>query len=227
MRKQFRLPETIKQMEFIAWQSLPVVLFCVAFAAIVTILESAFHMRMAIQNDSMVPGFAAMLILRELAVVVTALLVTSRVGAGMTAEISSMKITEQVEALKMLGIQPWNFIWMPRFIASILSLALLTALANSFCLFSAFWVSNTYLGFSQGMFIGSLQRFIDLQDFLLSLVKGAAFGAIIPTVSYYFGMNCKDGAEGVGQSTTNSVVCSSLLIILVDFALGYMFSFLY
>jgi len=225
--KKFRIPESMKQIEFIAWQSLPVVLFCVAFAAVVTILESSFHMRMAIQNDSMVPGFAAMLILRELAVVVTALLVTSRAGAGMAAEISSMKITEQVEALKMLGIQPWSYIWLPRFIASVVSLVILTALANSFCLFSAFWVSNIYLGFSQGMFIGSLQRFIQFQDFLLSLAKGAVFGAIISTVSYYFGMNCKDGADGVGNSTTNSVVCSSLLIIIVDFALGYMFSFLY
>ena len=83
-----------------------IVIFCVSFAAMVTILESSFHMKIVIQNDSMVPGFAAMLILRELGAVVTALLVTSRVGAGIAAEIGSMKVTEQIDALKMLNIDP-------------------------------------------------------------------------------------------------------------------------
>ena len=104
--KPFRLKEIIRQLDFVISGSLVIVIFCVSFAAMVTILESSFHMKIVIQNDSMVPGFAAMLILRELGAVVTALLVASRVGAGIAAEIGSMKVTEQIDALKMLNIDP-------------------------------------------------------------------------------------------------------------------------
>src|SRR3954466_10103087 len=96
-----RVKDTLVQLEFVSWQSLPVILFCLSFAAIVTIMESAFHMRLVVQNDSLVPGFASLLILRELGVVVSSLLLTSRVGAGLAAEVGSMQVTEQVDALRM------------------------------------------------------------------------------------------------------------------------------
>src|SRR6185437_12895089 len=95
----YRPTDILRQIEFVAWESAPVIVFSVCFAAIVTIMESSYHMKLLIHNDALVPGFAAMLILRELGAVVTALLLTSRVGAGLAAEIGSMQITEQIDAL--------------------------------------------------------------------------------------------------------------------------------
>ncbi|HRO67115.1 MAG TPA: ABC transporter permease, partial [Pseudobdellovibrionaceae bacterium] len=126
----FRTKEFLQQLFFVANGSLLIVLFCVSFAAIVTILEASFHMKIVIQNDSMVPGFAAVLILRELGPVVTALLLTSRVGAGFTAEVGLMKTTEQIDALRMLGIDPVQYLVVPRFVATILGAALLALLAS-------------------------------------------------------------------------------------------------
>jgi phospholipid/cholesterol/gamma-HCH transport system permease protein len=223
----YRFKEVIKQIHFVANGSLPIVTFCVAFAAMVSILESSFHMKMVIQNDSMVPGFAALLILREIGAVVTALLLTSRVGAGYSAEVGSMQITEQVDALRMLSIDPVKYIVVPRFIACVLGTAALTVIANAVCIYCSVIISDIYLGFSPGMFLTSMTRFVQYKDMVFAAIKGAAFGAVIPLVSCYYGFHCKAGAEGVGNSTTSSVVASSVAIIVIDFLLSYTFSFFY
>lgn len=222
-----RAKETVQQIYFVANGSLVIVLFCVSFAAMVTVLESSFHMKLVIQNDSMVPGFAAMLILRELGAVVTALLLTSRVGAGIAAEVGTMKVTEQIDALRMLGIDPLSYLVVPRFIACVVSGVVLTVLANVVCLYCSMLISDSYLGFTSGMFLTSLNRFVQFQDMFFAMIKGACFGAIIPLVSCFFGFRCKPGAEGVGAATTNSVVTSSVCIIVADFILSYVFSKFY
>lgn len=223
----YRGKNFIQQLYFVANQSLYIIVFCVVFAAVVTILESSFHMKLVIQNDSMVPGFATLLILRELGAVVTALLLTSRVGAGYASEIATMQITEQNDALKMLGIDPIHFLLVPRFMASVLGTVLLTAIANVVCVFAAMLVSDLYLGYSPATFVGFAQRFVSFQDFYLALVKAAFFGAIIPIVACYFGFRSKSGADGVGRATTNTVVVAAVAIIVVDFILSFVFSYLY
>ncbi|MGE3757466.1 MAG: MlaE family ABC transporter permease [Pseudobdellovibrionaceae bacterium] len=223
----FRFKDILKQIEFMANGSLFVVVFCVCFAAMVTILESSFHMKMVIQNNSMVPGFAAVLILRELGAVVAALLITSRVGAGIAAEVGSMQITEQVDALRMLGMDPVRFIVVPRFISCVISGILLTLIANVVCILCAMAVSQFYLGFTQGMFLTSMNRFVDFYEIFLACIKGACFAAVVPLISCYFGFKCKAGAEGVGMATTNSVVASSVAILVIDFVLSYTFSSFY
>jgi phospholipid/cholesterol/gamma-HCH transport system permease protein len=225
--RPFRRREFFEQIYFVANKSLPIVLFCVSFAAVVTILESSFHMKLVIQNDSMVPGFAALLILRELGSVVTALLLTSRIGAGWASEIGSMQVTEQVDALKMLGIDPIKYLIVPRFLASLLGTMILTALANIVCIFCAMLVSKYYLGYTSEMFITSMNRFVDFKDLVFAIIKGGFFGAVIPIVAGYFGFRCKAGADGVGKATTNTVVVSSITIIVLDFILSYTFSYFY
>lgn len=225
--KTFRLKETLDQLHFVANGSLVIIVFCVCFAAMVTILESSFHMKLVIQNDSMVPGFAAMLILRELAAVVAALLLTSRVGAGIAAEVGTMQVTEQIDALKMLGISPTHYLVIPRLVACILGAVILTVVANMVCLFSAMAVSNFYLGYTPGLFISGMKRFVHFQDLIFAMIKAASFGAVIPLISCYFGFRCQSGAEGVGRATTNSVVVGSIAIIVIDFLLSYLFSYLY
>lgn len=223
----FRWKETIQQLYFVANGSLFIVGFCVSFAAIVTILESSYHMKLVIQNDSMVPGFASMLILRELGAVVSSLLLTSRVGAGFAAEVGSMKVTEQVDALRMLGIDPVKFIVVPRLIACSLGACALTIIANILCLFCAALVCEAYLGFTFGMFKTAMVRFVGFQDLIFAAIKGAVFGSVIPLISCFFGFRCKSGAEGVGFATTQSVVAGSVTIIVLDFILTYFFSHFY
>lgn len=221
----FRGREFLQQLSFVAVGSLPIVVFCVSFAAIVTILEASFHMKLVIQNDSMVPGFAALLILKELGPVVTALLLTSRVGAGFTAEVGLMKVTEQIDALRMLGIDPLRYLVVPRFLAGLIGTGLLALIASAFCLLGAMLVSDWHLGYSPAMFLSSMRVFAGFEDLLLAGVKGAAFGAVIPLVSCFFGFRCEAGAEGVGRATTQSVVVSSVAIIVLDFVLSYAFSY--
>lgn len=223
----FRWKEAGQQLVFVAAGSLPIVILCVSFAAVVTILEASFHMKLVIQNDSMVPGFAALLILRELGAVVTALLLTSRVGAGFAAEVGIMKVTEQIDALRMLGIDPIRFLVVPRFVACVVGMMLLTIVANMTCLAGAMVVSQNHLGFSPSMFVSAMRVFVSFKDLPLAALKGACFGAVIPLISCYFGFRCTAGAEGVGRATTNSVVVASVLIIVLDFVLSYAFSYLY
>lgn len=223
----FRKKEFFQQLYFVANKSLVIIVFCVCFAAVVTILESSFHMKMVIQNDSMVPGFAALLILRELGAVVTALLLTSRVGAGIASEVGSMQITEQVDALRMLGIDPIHYLAVPRFLACVLGGLILTTIANVTCIFSAMLVSQSYLGYTPSMFLTSMNRFVEFKDLIFAMIKGACFGGIIPLVACYYGFRCQQGAEGVGRATTNTVVIASIGIIVMDFLLSYTFSYLY
>lgn len=223
----YRFRELSNQVYFVANQSLLIVLICVSFAAMVTILESSFHMKLVIQNDSLVPGFASMLILRELGAVVTALLLTSRVGAGITAEVGTMKITEQIDALRMIGIRPVHFLVVPRLLACIFGAVMLTIFANGACLFMAMVVSEAFLGFTPATFLLAMVRFVQMQDFYFALIKAAVFGATIPLVSCYVGFQTEAGAEGVGSATTRSVVTSSICIIMFDFILSYVFSFFY
>lgn len=226
LRPPIRIKETLQQLYFVANQSLPIIVFCVCFAAMVTILESSFHMKLIIQNDSMVPGFAAMLILKELGAVVSALLMTSRVGAGIAAEVGTMQITEQIDALRMLGIRPVNYVVVPRLIATVIGMTMLTVIANVICLYVAYLVSDFYLGFTSGLFITAMTRFVHFQDLVFAMIKGACFGFVIPLISCHFGFQCTSGAEGVGHATTRSVVASSVIIIVLDFALSFVFSFL-
>lgn len=223
----FRKKEFFEQLYFVGNKSLSIILFCVVFAAVVTILESSFHMKLVIQNDSMVPGFATLIILRELGAVVTALLLTSRVGAGIASEISIMQTTEQVDALKMLGIDPVQYLVVPRFLACIVGGALLTTIANVVCVFSAMLVTEVYLGYTTTMFFSFARQFVQFRDLFFSMIKGACFGAVIPMVASYFGFCCLSGADGVGKSTTNAVVVASVAIIILDFILSYIFSFMY
>jgi len=220
----FRFKDTLRQIYFVANQSLFIIIFCVCFAAAVTIIEASYHMKIVIQNDSMVPGFAALLILRELGAVVTCLLLTSRVGAGMAAEVASMKITEQIEAYQMLGMNPIRYLVVPRFIACAIGGLTLSIIANVVCLYSAMLVSTLKLGHTPGSFMAAVSAFVGFKDLVFAGIKGLSFGAVIPLFSCYYGFKCTEGAEGVGLATTNSVVATSVAILMIDFVLSYIFS---
>jgi phospholipid/cholesterol/gamma-HCH transport system permease protein len=222
-----RRRQVFEQLYFVGYQSLFIIVISVVFAAVVTVIESSFHMKLVIQTDSMVPGFSSILILRELGVVVTGLLLTSRVGAGIAAEIGGMKISEQIEALRLLGVNPFEYLVVPRWVSTILGSVFLVAIANVVCLYASMLVSRSLLGMPQPLFWQTMNQFVGFKDFGFSLIKAAAFGAVIPVISCYYGFKTEVGAEGVGHTTTQSVVVASVAIIVIDFLLSYVFSYFY
>lgn len=222
-----RIKEVIKYLDVLAFRSLNIIAVCVSSAAAVTILEASYHMKMVLHDDSLVPGFAAMLIVRELAVVVMALLLTAKIGAGIAAEVGQMKISEQIDALKLLGINPFNYLVLPRFVACLVAGVLLALIANAVCLLTAAAVTSLSLDQSMGFFMVAFRRFVLMKDLVFSIIKGAAFCGVIPLVSCYYGFTCEPGANGVGRATTKSVVSSSITIIVLDFILTLTFSFFY
>lgn len=215
------------QLYYVMWSSAWIVVVCVSFAAVVTVIEASFHMKLVVQNDSLVPGFSVLLIVRELGAVVTALLLTSKIGAGYAAEVSLMKSTEQLDALKLLGIDPVEYLTVPRFLACVVGGAVLTLLAVLTCLLAAMGVAYLKLDFSVGRFISVMRLFLDFPDIFLAMFKGVCFSAVIPIVACYYGFNAKSSSEGVGTATTQSVVTSSVLIIILDFILGLALTGLY
>jgi phospholipid/cholesterol/gamma-HCH transport system permease protein len=226
-RPPWRLKTKMDALYFVAIESLPVILICVSFAAVVTIIEASYHMKLVIQSDALVPGFAALLILRELGSVISSLLLGSRVGAGWAAEISSMQVTEQVDALKLLGISPIQYLVAPKLLASIVGNMLLGVIANITCLFFAMVVSVVKLGYSSGTFLTMMRVFVNFQDLIFAVIKSACFGAAIPLIACFCGFRAKSGAEGVGKATTDAVVGISVAIIFLDFILSYIFSHFY
>lgn len=222
-----RLREVVRYLDHLAFRSLNIIVICVSSAAAVTMLEASFHMKMVIHNDSLVPGFASMLIVRELAVVVMALLLAAKIGAGIAAEVGQMKISEQVDALRLLGINPYNYLVLPRLVACLIAGVLLALIANAVCLLVAAVVTTHSLDQSLGFFMMAFRRFVVFKDLIFSLIKGALFCGVIPLISCYYGLVCEPGASGVGRATTKSVVSSSITIIVLDFILTLSFSFFY
>ncbi|MFK8136858.1 MAG: MlaE family ABC transporter permease [Bdellovibrionales bacterium] len=226
-QRPYRLKNVFSQINFVANESAPIVFLCISFASGVVIVEAAYHMNLVVQNYSMVPGFASILIIRELVVVVGCLLLGAKVGAGWAAEVGSMKVTEQLDALEMLGIDSIKFLVSPRLIASVIGSVLLVSIGNVLCLLVAMGVSTLKLDFTAGAYLAASRSFISMQDMYFSMIKAACFGAVIPLISCYFGFRCKPGAEGVGLATTNAVVAISVAIIGLDFVLTWIFSHFY
>lgn len=203
--------------------SIPIIVLTTAFAGIVVTNQIAWHMSKSLHDVSMIPGFTGQFVLRELGVAIPSMLLISKAGAAMTAEISSMKVTEQIDALKLLGIDPINYLVFPRFISSIISGTCLTLIAVSVTLVFSLIVAVSRYHFSVWEFLNGMKHFIGSKDLICALVKGAVFGTVIPIISCAYGFRCKGGAEGVGNATTNSVVSATIAIILLDFLLTTLF----
>jgi len=204
--------------------SLPIVTLSTAFAGIVVTQQIAWHMSTALSDVSMIPGFTGQFIFRELGIAIPALLLVSKVGASITAEVGTMKVTEQIDALKLLQIDPIDYLVFPRFIASIISSACLTLFAVSVTLACSIAVAVIGYNFNTLEFLNALRHFIGPIDIVCALVKGVTFGSLIPIISCAYGFKCRGGAEGVGSATTHSVVTATIAIILLDFLLTYLFT---
>lgn len=220
----WRWQEILSSVIQIGVESIPIILISTCFAGLVVTHEIAWHMDAALHTVSMIPGFTGQFILRELGIAIPALLLVSKVGASITAEVGSMKVTEQLDALKLLKIDAINYLVFPRFVASVISGACLTLIAIAMTLVCAIGVAVTRYNFSFQEYLNALKHFVGAQDLVFAMIKGTAFGAVIPILSCAYGFRCRGGAEGVGTATTNSVVAETIVVIVLDFFMTYIFT---
>ncbi|MFH1790891.1 MAG: ABC transporter permease, partial [Candidatus Omnitrophota bacterium] len=162
---------------------------------------------------------------RELGPVLTALVVAGRVGAAITAQLGSMKVTEQIEALDTMAIDPVKFLVVPRFLSLVIMLPILTAYADMIGSFGGYVVGVFSLKLNPGLYVDTAVRFLELKDIYTGLFKSAVFAVIIAMVSCYQGLTASGGAEGVGKATTVSVVTSFILVIFADCVVTGIFYF--
>jgi phospholipid/cholesterol/gamma-HCH transport system permease protein len=207
-----------KQMEEIGVRSLPVVVITTSFTGMVFALQSYAGFK-RFTAESLVGAAVALAIIRELSPVLTGLMVAGRAGSAMAAEIGTMRVTEQIDALSTMAVEPIQYLIVPRMLAAVTMLPVLTMLGNAFGILGGYLIAVELLGSNPTIYIQSTYRWLVMNDFVASLIKSACFGYIIAIISCYYGFNSGGGAEGVGKATTRSVVVSSMTILVSDFFL--------
>jgi phospholipid/cholesterol/gamma-HCH transport system permease protein len=169
--------------------------------------------------ESIVPQIVALGITRELGPVIAGLMVAGRVAAAIAAEIGTMRVTEQIDALTTLSTNPVKYLVVPRLVAAVISMPILVAIADSIGIFGGYVVGTASLGFNGGIYLKNTVDFITRQDVTSGLIKAAVFGFIIALMGCFNGFNSKGGAQGVGAATTNAVVSASILILAANYIL--------
>jgi len=180
----------------------------------------------AYQFSSVVPlKFIGSVIMRsviiELGPVLTALVVGGRVGASIAAELGTMKVTEQIDALRAMAINPTRYLVVPRLFACIVMLPVVTIYANAIAVFGGFLVAITTIGVSPHIYITGIKQYFFIKDLVSGLLKAMVFGGIIGTMGSYHGFATEGGAEGVGKATTYAVVASCVLVLITDYLLAH------
>ena len=216
----YEFHETMEQMVSTGVNSLPVAAVTAVFTGMVLALQTGITLEKKLAGVSQyLGGMVSMTMLRELGPVLTALIVTGRVGSAMAAEIGTMRVTEQIDARETLGTNPVKYLVVPRVFALLVMLPVLTMFSDAIGMVGGYLVAHVRFGQSFGMFIENAQSMVDLNDLFSGLFKTFFFGVIIATVSCYKGFRTSGGAEGVGRSTTSAVVISSMTILVADYLL--------
>jgi phospholipid/cholesterol/gamma-HCH transport system permease protein len=219
IKKPPKLEHFFKQLSYIGAETLSVVAVTSFFSGGVIVVEtySTFH---RFNAEYLLGAVVAISMARELGPVLTALMVVARVGSAMTAQIGTMKITEQIDALRVLAVNPVRYLVSPRLAAATVSLPLLTIVADVIGIFGGWFVAVQLFGVNEYLFWQKMKDIVELHDFLGGIYKSVVFGFLIAVVSCYFGFATKGGAEGVGKSTTAAVVTASMLVLIVDYFLS-------
>lgn len=220
-----RKRQLIDQMYKIGVSSLPIVFLTAMFTGMVLALQSAYQMQ-RISAQMYIASLVALSMTRELGPVLTALVVAGRVGAAITAELGTMKVTEQIDALETLATNPIKYLVTPRFLALIIMLPMLTIYADFIGMFGGYIVGVFKLHLSSSMYLNMTFQPLGLKDVYTGLLKSVSFAVIIAIVGCYEGFRASGGAEGVGKSTTLSVVTSFILIIAADCLFTALFYFI-
>jgi phospholipid/cholesterol/gamma-HCH transport system permease protein len=212
----------VKQLVDMGFYSLPVVGLTTIFAGMVIALQS-YSGFSRFGAESAVASVVLIAVTRELAPVLSALMVAGRIGAAMAAEIGTMRVTEQIDALVTLSTNPFKYLIAPRLWAGVIVLPLLVLIGDVIGIFGGYVVGVYKLGFNPANYINSTLQNMETIDVVSGLVKAAVFGFIIALMGCYNGYRSKGGAQGVGEATTNAVVSASILILLFNYMLTEVF----
>jgi len=218
--KALKSPDLIvSQMYAIGYSSLPLIVLTSAFTGMVATVQTAYQIREYVPLEYLGVGVGKAIML-ELAPISTALVLAGKAGASMAAEIGTMKVTEQIDALEAFSIDPNRYLFLPRFLASLIMLPVLVIFANFVGILSGIMIANLALDVGMYTFAESLKVFFKYKDLLGGLVKSVFFGGIISIMGCHYGFMTEGGAEGVGKATTGAVVASSVLVLVSDYFIG-------
>ncbi|MBM3507966.1 MAG: ABC transporter permease [Alphaproteobacteria bacterium] len=212
----------VRQMLSIGYYSLPVVGLTAVFTGMVLALQ-IFLGSARFNAESAVASIVVIGITRELGPVIAGLMMAGRVGAAIAAEIGTMRVTEQIDALTTLSTNPFRYLVAPRLLAAAVTLPILVLMADAIGVFGAYMVGTLKLGFTPYSYLNSTLDFLEVQDVVSGLVKAAVFGFIIALMGCYHGYYSRGGAQGVGAAATNAVVSASILLLSADYILTEIF----
>ncbi len=210
---RFYLARIGEQLMFIGYYSLPVVGLTALFTGM-ALAQQIFVGGARFNAESFVPSIVVLGIVRELGPVLGGLMVAGRVSSSMAAELGTMRVTEQIDAMTTLAVNPYKYLIAPRIVAAVIIMPILTLVANIIGVLGGFLLSTQRLGFNPGTYLKLTRQFLEVDDVVSSLTKAAVFGFIIALMGCYNGFHSSGGAAGVGRATTNAVVSAFILILL-------------
>lgn len=216
LRRPFRGKEFVRQLDFVGVQSVFLMVLTGAFTGMVMALQS-YNGLNRYGAQSIVGAMVALAMARELGPVLAALMIAGRVGSAMTAELGSMRNTQQIDALSGMAVEPIQYLVVPRVVASTVVLPVLAAIFSISGMVGAYVISVGYLKVDAGTFMSGIKYYLEPSDVTQGLIKALVFGLIVSLVACYKGFYVTGGARGVGMSTTKSVVVSSVLVLISDY----------
>ena len=226
LSRPVRVQEILQEAWMIGGRSLPIAFLASFFIGMVLALQSAYQMQ-KLSAEMYIAGLVSLSMIREIGPVMTALIVAGRVGSSIAAELGTMKVTEQIDALKALGVSPVSFLVVPRFIALLIGLPVLTLWADAVGVLGGFLIGTLKLNILPSLYWKMTTLPLVFKDLLSGLLKSVIFAMIICIVSCFEGFRTEGGAEGVGRSTTAAVVSSFVLILSADCLLTAIFYFMW
>jgi phospholipid/cholesterol/gamma-HCH transport system permease protein len=217
-RPPYDVRELLRQMVKVGVTSTPVVLLTALFTGMVLALQT-FTVLKRFSAESYVGSLVALSMVRELSAVLSSLIVAGRAGSAMGAELGTMRVTEQIDALEVMATDPVQYLVVPRVWATTLTLPLLVVLADGVGIAGGYFVSVVLMGANPVSYVNTSFQFMELKDLLSGLIKAAVFGFLLALIGCERGFHTTGGAEGVGRSTTSAVVLASIAILIADFFL--------
>jgi len=215
-----KLSLLIKQIQFIGFQSITVIFLTGAFTGMVLSYQG-YNTLSRFGSEAFLGPMVGLALIKEMGPVISALMVTGRAGSSVTAEIGIMRISEQIDALELMGLNPYRYLVVPNFLAALISVPLLTAIFDVVGIFGGYLIGVRLLGVGSGVYFGEMVSYVEMKDVVEGIFKSLNFGAIIAWVccfkGYYTGYYTGFGAEGVSKATTQAVVLSSVLILVWDY----------
>lgn len=209
----------LSQIRFIGFQSIFVIVLIGAFSGMVLALQGYYTLS-RLGSEAFLGPMIALSIIKELGPVLTGLMVTGRAGSAIAAEIGIMRISDQIDAIELMGLNPYRYLIVPNILAAIIALPLLTAIFDVIGIFGGYFVGVKLLGMGAGVYLGEISNYLEMKDIMEGTYKALSFGIIVSWVCCFKGYHTGvllHGAEGVSRATTQAVVLSSVMILIWDY----------